>query len=230
MITYTANVASTATNGSIFQNVAYAASLSSVKSDTAIVRVHAPQAPASWSCLFIWDPPIAGTNKGDRKIGQNSNVLMDVRGPANSPFTIVNQLISSPSVQFTSNHSTNSSGIFNVKDTTPIPANYPAGDYNTSIQVNGQTVASCSGFVISSTQIVTTNTFDLSIQKRVQNVSDFTGFASSVNADPGERVRFEIVVTAGGNATQNNVVLRDVIWFGHESRFNVARQYAHDCF
>ncbi|MDZ4243645.1 MAG: hypothetical protein U1C57_00915, partial [Candidatus Doudnabacteria bacterium] len=49
----------------------------------------------------------------------------------------------------------------------------------------------------------------LSITKRVRNIDDNTSFSTFVTVDPGERVRFEIVVTNTGNAALSNVIVRD---------------------
>ncbi|MBI4049992.1 MAG: DUF11 domain-containing protein [Candidatus Doudnabacteria bacterium] len=54
--------------------------------------------------------------------------------------------------------------------------------------------------------------YDLGITKRVLNVSrGETTYQSSTNASPGERVRFEVRATTSGNASQSNVIVRDVI-------------------
>ncbi len=59
-------------------------------------------------------------------------------------------------------------------------------------------------------QVVETR--DLSITKRVLNVTrGESAFQDSVIANPGERVRFEIRFSTSGNASQNNVIVRDIL-------------------
>lgn len=53
---------------------------------------------------------------------------------------------------------------------------------------------------------------NLTIDKRVLNVSrGDSSFQDSVTANPGDRVRFEIRVNTSGNASQSNVILRDIL-------------------
>lgn len=90
----------------------------------------------------------------------------------------------------------------------------------TSAGLNIGTVRGCfefSGFVNFRARVgaaavagVTTN-YDLGITKRVLNVTrNETTYQSSTSAFPGERVRFEVRATTSGNATQNNVIVRDI--------------------
>lgn len=50
---------------------------------------------------------------------------------------------------------------------------------------------------------------DLFISKRVQNVTSGTGYSTSVSANPGDRVRYEIRIETLGTASQSDVVVRD---------------------
>jgi uncharacterized repeat protein (TIGR01451 family) len=52
---------------------------------------------------------------------------------------------------------------------------------------------------------------DVSVSTTGRNLSDGTGFAEIVAADPGEVVQFGIVVTANGNNTINNLTVRDTL-------------------
>lgn len=62
------------------------------------------------------------------------------------------------------------------------------------------------------TSAVTTEERGLSIQKRVLNVTKSeTVFRDSAPANPGDRVRFEIRMDTSGNASQTNVIMRDIL-------------------
>src|SRR3989338_1397164 len=94
----------------------------------------------------------------------------------------------------------------------------PAGADNlVGSGINIGSVQGCfdfSGFVKFRAKVgtVTENTYNLAINKKVLNVSrGDTSFADSTTARPGDRLRFEVRVETSGDASQNNVILRDIL-------------------
>lgn len=92
------------------------------------------------------------------------------------------------------------------------------GDNITSGGVNIGSVRGCfefSGFVSFQARVGSSSsveTRNLSINKRVLNVTRGDSFyQESVTAKPNDRLRFEILVQTAGNASQNNVIVRDIL-------------------
>ncbi len=92
------------------------------------------------------------------------------------------------------------------------------GDNLLGSGINLGTIKGCfdfSGFVTFRARVgnqVVNQDRNLSISKRVLNVTRAEStFRDATTASPGERVRFEVRFETTGNASQNNVILRDIL-------------------
>lgn len=166
------------------------------------IETPAPQV----ACIFTWNDPTTADRRGIRQVGQAANVREQVSGlqPFQN-FTIVNRHLGYGQ-RFPSTVQANSQGNYDFFDTTIIPASFPTGDYETFIEVSGQTVANCKSFRIEAPQIQ-----QITIDKQVRNENTGIGFSDLVNAAPSQTVVFRIVVTPGpSNINLENVFVRDL--------------------
>src|SRR3989338_8393325 len=187
----------------ILPNTATAFTSTKSASDGADVRVViVPQVVA---CTFTWDEPTLSDGRGSRRAGDRFNVQQNVTGL--SPSHVFNRVYQhtscSPTIKFSA--TANSSGAFSQKDTSFISSSFVTGDYNVFIEVNNTNVAVCKGMRIEPPAVSQIN-----IDKTVRNENTGSSFVDQVDAQPSDRVTFQLLIDPQNSHTAlQNVVVRD---------------------
>ena len=187
----------------ILPNTATAFTSTKSASDGADVRVViVPQVVA---CTFTWDEPTLSDGRGSRRAGDRFNVQQNVTGL--SPSQVFNRVYQhtsgSPTIKFSA--TANSSGAFSQKDTSFISSSFVTGDYNVFIEVNNTNVAVCKGMRIEPPAVSQIN-----IDKTVRNENTGSSFVDQVDAQPSDRVTFQLIIDPqNSNTALQNVIVRD---------------------
>lgn len=180
-------------------------------SDSANVKVVIQ--PQVITCTYTWDSPTVSSTdlRGLRRVGDQARVREQVTGlQPNQSFNLVNRHVSGLPT-FRSTVTANSSGNYDVYDTTIVPSGYTTGDYNSYIETNlnsGVFVATCLGFRIEAPTVQ-----QIDLDKTVKNDATGGGFADSVQqASPGQSLTFRLVISpVSSNTALQNVIVRDTL-------------------
>lgn len=191
----------------ILTNVATAFTGTSSVSDGANVSVTVN--PQVVTCTFTWDAPLTadGTQRGLRHVNDQFGATEQITGlNASQSFNIVKQHVAG-SPTFRSPFTADAQGNFNSRDTGVVTSSYTPGDYNVFVELNSVNVAACKGFRVELPAVQ-----QISLNKQVKNDNTGTIYADQADAQPGERVSFQLTVSPqSSNTALQNVVLRDTL-------------------